>query len=243
MLGRGLADEDVRPPGRRRSPVVRHPRRRNLRARGAQRRRQDDDPAHAGRAIVPSSGRPLPRRGDGRAAARCAPHRLPHRSARPLGSPDGAAEPARHARLYGLSRPDRAVDMALDRSASAIAPPTPPRCCRRDCGSASRWRGRPCTTRRGAADEPTSGLDPESARDLRELVVRLRHDAARRSSPRTTSTKWIGSPTASRAHTRLVALDCPGSLRGRAFGARSGSLSTAGPNRGGARRRREGPAK
>ena len=51
-------------------------------------------------------------------------------------------------------------------------------------------------------DEPTYGLDPESARDVRELILRLRDE--RRAVLRT----------------RLVALDTPAALRARVFGAR-----------------------
>jgi ABC-2 type transport system ATP-binding protein len=70
-------------------------------------------------------------------------------------------------------------------------------------------------------DEPTSGLDPESARDVRELVLRLRHD--RRAVLISTHNLDEVDRLADRVallNTRLVALDSPGSLRARAFGSR-----------------------
>jgi ABC-2 type transport system ATP-binding protein len=70
-------------------------------------------------------------------------------------------------------------------------------------------------------DEPTSGLDPESARDVRELVTRLRHE--RRAVLISTHNLDEVDRLADRVavlNTRLVALDTPQSLRERAFGAR-----------------------
>ena len=70
-------------------------------------------------------------------------------------------------------------------------------------------------------DEPTSGLDPESARDVRELIVRLRHE--RRAVLISTHNLDEVDRLADRVallNTRLVALDTPQSLRARAFAAR-----------------------
>ena len=70
-------------------------------------------------------------------------------------------------------------------------------------------------------DEPTSGLNPESARDVRELILRLRHE--RRAVLISTHNLDEVDRLADRVallNTRLVALDTPQSLRARAFGAR-----------------------
>jgi ABC-2 type transport system ATP-binding protein len=87
-------------------------------------------------------------------------------------------------------------------------------------------------------DEPTSGLDPESASDVRELVVRLRHD--RRAVIISTHNLDEVDRLADRVallNTRLVAVDSPGSLRTRAFGTRVRiTLSTAGAEYGAALR-------
>jgi ABC-2 type transport system ATP-binding protein len=82
-----------------------------------------------------------------------------------------------HARLHGLPQPDRAVDAAMDlfgvtdRAAEAAAV----------LSKGLRQRvalARALLHDPGAVllDEPTSGLDPESARDVRELILRLRHE-------------------------------------------------------------------
>ena len=125
-----------------------------------------------------------------------------------------------YARLHGLPRPDRRGgrgDGALRHDATA--PASRPRCCRRDCGSASRWRGRCCTIRAVVLlDEPTSGLDPESARDVRELVLRLRARAAGGADldaqPRRGGA--AGRPRRRCCNTHLVAVDTPQALRARA---------------------------
>ena len=180
--GRGHAHQDVR---RRASPssgvsfdVARG---RDLRARGAQRRRQDDDAAHAGRAHRAVVGHgPLSRRADGRAPRRRCGPRIGFLTEAPgLWDRLTVRQNLRvHARLHGLPQPDRAVDTAHGSLRHR-------RSRRRARGGAV--EGAAAARRAGAdarctiprvvlLDEPTSGLDPESARDVRELVLRLRHE-------------------------------------------------------------------
>jgi ABC-2 type transport system ATP-binding protein len=70
-------------------------------------------------------------------------------------------------------------------------------------------------------DEPTSGLDPESARDVRELILRLRGErrAVLLSTHNLDEVQRIANRVAV-LRTRLVALDTPAALRARLFGAR-----------------------
>ena len=70
-------------------------------------------------------------------------------------------------------------------------------------------------------DEPTSGLDPESARDVRELVLALRHEgrAILVSTHNLDEVERIADRVAV-MRTRLIALDTPAALRSRLFGAR-----------------------
>jgi len=70
-------------------------------------------------------------------------------------------------------------------------------------------------------DEPTSGLDPESARDVRELILRLRSE--RRAVLISTHNLDEVQRVADRVAVlrgRLVALDTPSALRNRLFGSR-----------------------
>ena len=70
-------------------------------------------------------------------------------------------------------------------------------------------------------DEPTAGLDPESAREVRELILRLRSE--RRTIVLSTHNLDEVERVADRVavmRTRLVALDTPGALRVHLFGAR-----------------------
>jgi ABC-2 type transport system ATP-binding protein len=70
-------------------------------------------------------------------------------------------------------------------------------------------------------DEPTSGLDPESARDVRSLVLRLREGkrAVLLSTHNLDEVERVADRVAV-LRTRLVALDTPAALRSRLFGAR-----------------------
>jgi ABC-2 type transport system ATP-binding protein len=70
-------------------------------------------------------------------------------------------------------------------------------------------------------DEPTAGLDPESARDVRELIRRLRDE--RRAVLLSTHNLDEAQRVADRVavlRTRLIALDTPAALRTRLFGSR-----------------------
>jgi ABC-2 type transport system ATP-binding protein len=127
-----------------------------------------------------------------------------------------------HARLHGLAQPDRAVDGALDlfgiRDRAAEPTAVLSKGLRQRVALARTLLHDP-----GAVllDEPTSGLDPESARDVRELVTRLRHE--RRAVLISTHNLDEVDRLADRVavlNTSLVALDTPQSLRARAFGTR-----------------------
>ena len=127
-----------------------------------------------------------------------------------------------YARLHGLPAPDRAVDAAMDLFGIGN------RAGEQTAVLSKGLRQRVALARAllhapGAVllDEPTSGLDPESARDVRELIVRLRHE--RRAVLISTHNLDEVDRLADRVallNTRLVALDTPQSLRARAFGAR-----------------------
>ena len=127
-----------------------------------------------------------------------------------------------YARLHGLPKPDRAVDAAMELFGIAN------RAGEQTAVLSKGLRQRVALARAllhdpGAVllDEPTSGLDPESARDVRELIVRLRHQ--RRAVLISTHNLDEVDRLADRVallNTRLVALDTPQSLREHAFGAR-----------------------
>jgi ABC-2 type transport system ATP-binding protein len=70
-------------------------------------------------------------------------------------------------------------------------------------------------------DEPTSGLDPQSARDLRQLIGRLRDDgkAILLSTHNLDEVERVAD-TVAVLRTRLIAVDSPAALRQRLFGAR-----------------------
>ena len=70
-------------------------------------------------------------------------------------------------------------------------------------------------------DEPTAGLDPESARDVRELVLHLREQgrAVLLSTHNLDEVERIADRVAV-MRGRLVAVDTPAALRARVFGAR-----------------------
>jgi ABC-2 type transport system ATP-binding protein len=70
-------------------------------------------------------------------------------------------------------------------------------------------------------DEPTAGLDPESAREVRELILRLRGE--RRTVLLSTHNLDEVERVANRVailKSKLIALDTPAALRARLFGAR-----------------------
>jgi ABC-2 type transport system ATP-binding protein len=127
-----------------------------------------------------------------------------------------------YARLHGLPDPSRAVGDALDLF-----------------DISSRKRDRAAQLSKGLKqrvalartllhrpdivllDEPTAGLDPESARDVRELIRRLREQ--RRAVLLSTHNLDEAQRVADRVavlRTRLIALDTPSTLRARLFGSR-----------------------
>jgi len=127
-----------------------------------------------------------------------------------------------YARLHGLANPARTVDDALELFDIRT---------RRDERAAQLSKGlkqRVALARTllhkpdiVLLDEPTSGLDPESARDVRELILRLRDErrAVLLSTHNLDEVQRIANRVAV-LRTRLVALDTPSALRARLFGAR-----------------------
>ena len=127
---------------------------RDRRAARPQRRRQDDDAADAGgadRADQRHRGHRR-RRADARhRPAPARPHRLSHRGAGPLGSPDGAREPARLCRrctALAARRPRRSIGRSTTSSCAPQRVGAGGGAVERACGRRSRWRGRCCTSRR-----------------------------------------------------------------------------------------------
>jgi ABC-2 type transport system ATP-binding protein len=127
-----------------------------------------------------------------------------------------------YARLQGLPNPARAVDEALelfdirnrkdDRAAQLS------KGLKQRVALARTLLHKPDIV---LLDEPTSGLDPESARDVRELILRLRDE--RRAVLISTHNLDEVQRVANRVavlRTRLVALDTPAALRARVFGSR-----------------------
>jgi ABC-2 type transport system ATP-binding protein len=127
-----------------------------------------------------------------------------------------------YARLHGLRSPDAAVERSLA-----------------TFGIADRWDEPAALLSKGLKqrvalartllhnpdivllDEPTSGLDPESARDVREMILRLRDD--KRAVVLSTHNLDEVDRVATRVavlRQRLLAMDTPQSLRERLFGHR-----------------------
>lgn len=127
-----------------------------------------------------------------------------------------------YARLHGLPDPERAVDEALDRfdmrdRASDTAAQLS-KGLKQRVALARTLLHRPDVI---LLDEPTAGLDPESAREVRELVLRLRNE--RRTVLVSTHNLDEVERMASRVailRSHLVAVDTPAALRARLFGSR-----------------------
>jgi ABC-2 type transport system ATP-binding protein len=127
-----------------------------------------------------------------------------------------------YARLHGLPEPDRAVADALatfdlsDRRDDAAAQLS--KGLKQRVALARTLLHHPSIV---LLDEPTSGLDPESARDVRELILRLRDEqrAILLSTHNLDEVERIADRVAV-LRSRLVAVDTPDALRARLFGAR-----------------------
>ena len=127
-----------------------------------------------------------------------------------------------YARLHGVPAPAAAVDTALelfdlgDRATDQAAQLS--KGLKQRVALARTLLHRPEVV---LLDEPTSGLDPESARDVRELVLRMRDE--RRAVLLSTHNLDEVERVANRVavlRTRLIAVDTPSALRTRLFGAR-----------------------
>jgi ABC-2 type transport system ATP-binding protein len=127
-----------------------------------------------------------------------------------------------YARLHGLPAPERAVDEALDafdmRDRARDTAAQLSKGMKQRVALARTLLHRPDVI---LLDEPTAGLDPESAREVRELVLRLR------SEQRTVLVSTHNLDEVERVadrvailRTRLVAVDTPAALRARLFGSR-----------------------
>jgi ABC-2 type transport system ATP-binding protein len=127
-----------------------------------------------------------------------------------------------YARLYGLSRSDEAVNDVL--SLFGIADRRNDRAARLSKGLKQRValaRALVHQPRIVMLDEPTSGLDPESARAVRELVVRMRDEgrAVLLCTHNLDEVERIADRVAV-LRSRLVAIDTPGALRQKLFAPR-----------------------
>jgi ABC-2 type transport system ATP-binding protein len=127
-----------------------------------------------------------------------------------------------YARLHGLPSPAPAVDTALDlfdiRNRGDDPAAQLSKGLKQRVALARTLLHRPEVV---LLDEPTSGLDPESARDVRELVRRLRDErhAVLLSTHNLDEVERVANRVAV-LRTRLIAVDTPAALRTRLFGAR-----------------------
>jgi ABC-2 type transport system ATP-binding protein len=127
-----------------------------------------------------------------------------------------------YARLHGLPDPRRAVEAALDlfdiRDRAGDPAAQLSKGLKQRVALARTLLHEP---RIVLLDEPTAGLDPESARDTRTLILRLRDQ--RRAVILSTHNLDEVERVADRVavlRTRLIAVDTPSQLRARLFGAR-----------------------
>jgi ABC-2 type transport system ATP-binding protein len=127
-----------------------------------------------------------------------------------------------YARLYGLRAPERMVDETLDafdmRDRARDTAAQLSKGLKQRVALARTLLHRPDVI---LLDEPTASLDPESAREVRELVLSLRDE--RRTILVSTHNLDEVERVASRVailRSRLVAVDTPAALRARLFGAR-----------------------
>jgi ABC-2 type transport system ATP-binding protein len=127
-----------------------------------------------------------------------------------------------YARLHGLAQPARAVDETL--ALFDIADRKHDRAAQLSKGLKQRVALARALLHRPdivLLDEPTSGLDPQSARDVRELILRLRGErrAVLISTHNLDEVQRVADRVAVLS-ARLVALDTPAALRARLFGSR-----------------------
>jgi ABC-2 type transport system ATP-binding protein len=127
-----------------------------------------------------------------------------------------------YARLHGLPDPDGAVNAALDafdmRSRARDTAATLSKGLKQRVALARTLLHQPYVV---LLDEPTAGLDPESAREVRDLILRLRSE--RRIVMVSTHNLDEVERIATRVgilRSRLVAMDTPAALRARLFGVR-----------------------
>ncbi len=127
-----------------------------------------------------------------------------------------------YARLHGVAAPERTVDESLrtfrlaeraDQPAAELS-----KGLRQRVAIARTLLHEPDIV---LLDEPTSGLDPESARDVRALILQLRERgrAVLLSTHNLDEVERVADRVAV-LRTRLIALDSPAALRRRLFGAR-----------------------
>jgi ABC-2 type transport system ATP-binding protein len=127
-----------------------------------------------------------------------------------------------YARLHGLRDADRVVTEALDtfdlRDRDADTAAQLSKGLKQRVALARTLLHRPSIV---LLDEPTSGLDPESAREVRGLILRLRSQgrAILLSTHNLDEVERVADRVAV-LRSRLVAYDTPAALRARLFGAR-----------------------
>jgi ABC-2 type transport system ATP-binding protein len=127
-----------------------------------------------------------------------------------------------YARLHGLADPDGSVNAALDafdmRGRAHDTAATLSKGLKQRVALARTLLHQPDVV---LLDEPTAGLDPESAREVRDLILRLRSE--RRIVVVSTHNLDEVERIATRVailRSRLVAMDTPAALRARLFGVR-----------------------
>jgi ABC-2 type transport system ATP-binding protein len=127
-----------------------------------------------------------------------------------------------YAQLQGLSSAQRVVDEALDtfdiRDRGDDIPAQLSKGLRQRVALARTLLHKPDIV---LLDEPTAGLDPESARDVRELVLRMRNEgrAVLLSTHNLDEVERVANRVAV-IRRRLLAVGTPAALRSRLFGAR-----------------------
>ena len=127
-----------------------------------------------------------------------------------------------YASLHGVAAPARAVDEALD--AFGVLDRAPDQAAQLSKGLKQRVALARTLLHKPdfvLLDEPTSGLDPESARDVREMILRQRDQgrAVLLSTHNLAEVERVADRVAV-MRTRMLAVDTPAALRARLFGSR-----------------------